>query len=101
MSSGYNTDGLYTFPETESPINDCLDSIECAIAFDVRDWSADRRSAWIYGVVFGWDESSISDLKVKYRWDNSDIRRLNQLHNQWATLKKFIADGKMDTICTE
>lgn len=101
MSSGYNTDGLYTFPETESPIYNCLDSIEGVIAFDVRDWSEDRRSAWIYGVVFGWDDSSVADLKTKYKWDNSDIQRLNQLHNQWVTLKKFITDGKMDTICTE
>ena len=57
MSNSYHTDGMMVFPQAgQSPItNNAFESIECAIAFDVRDWSEDRRSAWIYAIVFGWD----------------------------------------------
>ena len=90
MSSGFNTDGLFTFPQSESPINNCLDSIKCAIAFDVRDWSEDRRSAWIYGIVFGWG-SAIDEIKQKFNWDANDIERLRIFHEEWNKLELHIS----------
>jgi hypothetical protein len=88
MSNPYNTDGLYTFPASNVEIHNCLESIECAIAFDVRDWSSDRRSAWIYGIVFGWDEESFDELSKQYGWDNADKIRLADLHRQWLDFKE-------------
>lgn len=59
MSNCFNTDGLFTVPATNGPITtNALESIECTIAFDVRDWSEDRRSQWIYFIVFGIDNES-------------------------------------------
>ena len=78
---------MLTFPKSESPLSDCLDSIECSIAFDVRDWSEDRRSAWIYGIVFGWDDAE-DEIKRKFHWDDNDVKRLHLLHRQWESLKR-------------
>lgn len=87
MSNAYNTDGLFTYPASNGEIQDCLESIECTIAFDVRDWSSDRRSAWIYGIVFGWDGESFDELSKQYGWDSADKIRLSKLHQQWLELK--------------
>lgn len=90
MSSGFNTDGMFCVPERESQVENCLESIECAIAFDVRCWSEDRRSAWIYGIVFGWEDDEYSEeIKRRFRWDDVDISRLKMLHKQWEALKRI------------
>ena len=81
-------DELLTYPNTKLNIKNCLGSIECAIAFDVRDWSEDNRSAWIYGIVFGWGEAT-SEMAKKYNWGEGTIERLNMLHEQWEVLKKM------------
>lgn len=88
MNSSYNTDGMYGMPVLN--VN-CIESIEMAIAFDVRDWSGDRRSAWIYGIVFGWKDS-LEEVKNKFRWTDEDIERLNKYHNEWTNLKKQLAN---------
>ena len=88
MSRSYNTDGIFTFPETVENLNlNALESIECAIAFDVRDWSTDRRSAWIYAIVFGWDDAW-EEMFEKFGWDDKDRKRAEKYHRQWETLKK-------------
>jgi hypothetical protein len=33
-----------------------LQSIRAAIAGDVRDWSQDQTSIWVYGIVHGWPD---------------------------------------------
>lgn len=79
MNDSYNTDGMYGMPVIDT---NCLKSIQMAIAFDVRDWCEDRRSAWIYGIV----------LKTKFRWTDEDVERLNRYHNEWDRLLKQLAD---------
>ena len=58
MSRQSNTDGIFCFPnEGNKPITlNAFESIECAIAFHPRDWSEYRRDAWIYAIVFGWED---------------------------------------------
>ena len=92
MSNAYNTDGLFTLPPTEGHGEDPIESIECTIAFDVRDWANDRRSAWIYSIVFGiddeFDEGVVDRYKQKFGWDDMDIARLRRLHTNWERLKE-------------
>ena len=96
MSKPYNTDGLFVFPELddEPPITmNALESIECAIAFDVRDWAADRRSAWIYAIVFGWDYEDAWDVVAKkFGWDEEDRKRASAMHEQWEKAKTFLKE---------
>lgn len=89
MSRPFNTDGLMTFPpDNGEPITlNAFESIECAIAFDVRDWSEDRRSAWIYAIVFGWDDAD-SWVAEKYGWDEDDRKRAIMMHEQWLKVKE-------------
>ena len=97
MSSGFNTDGLFTIPEEEGFIIDPLESIECTIAFDVRSWSDDRRSFWIHCIIFGIDnyfkypenKEYFDNLVKEYHWDDKDIERLRLLHEKWLKLKEI------------
>ena len=92
MSRQFNTDGLMVFPpDNGEPITlNAFESIECAIAFDVRDWSEDRRSAWIYAIVFGWDyEDSWDEVAKKFGWDEEDRKRANMMHEQWINAKEM------------
>ena len=36
-------------------VADVLDTLARVLAGDPRDWSLDRRDAWLYGVLCGWD----------------------------------------------
>lgn len=81
-------DELLTYPESKLNISNCLTSIECTIAFDVRDWAEDNRSAWIYGIVFGWEEA-MDEIAKKYHWNDVTVRRLNKLHKQWKELMQM------------
>ena len=91
MSRQFNTDGLMVFPpDNGEPITlNAFESIECAIAFDVRDWGDDRRSAWIYAIVFGWDyEDAWDEIAEKFGWDEEDRKRANMMHEQWMKAKE-------------
>lgn len=88
MNNSYNTDGMYNMPVINT---NCLESIKRTIAFDVRDWSEDRRSAWIYGIIFGWGEA-LEEVKTKFRWTDEDVERLNRYHNEWGRLLEQLAD---------
>ena len=97
MSNAYNTDGLFVFPanDNEGCIMNAFESIECTIAFDVKDWSESRRDAWIYAIVFGWsDEDEYAEenehIMRIHNWDAADIKRAKELHRQWVLAKEFI-----------
>ena len=95
MSDSFNTDGIFTNQQMSGPITtNALESIECAIAFDSRDWSEDRRSQWIYFIVFGikdkLDEESWNESANKFRWDAEDRKRVDALHEQWIQAKRFL-----------
>lgn len=85
MSRQFNTDGLLVFPpDNGEPITlNAFESIECTIVFDVHDWLEDRRSAWIYTIVFGWDD----EVAKKFCWDEEDHKRANMMHEQWIRAK--------------
>jgi hypothetical protein len=36
-------------------VTDVLDTLARVLAGDPRDWSLDRRDAWLWGVLCGWD----------------------------------------------
>ena len=96
MSDQYNTDGMIVFPKAnQSPVtNNAFESIECAIAFDVRDWAEDRRSAWIYAIVFGWDyDDAWNEMAEKFGWDEQDHKRAAAFHEQWEKAKAVKWDG--------
>ena len=58
-------------------------SIEATIACSPRDWSLNKRDAWIYGIVFGWDGSSMHEVAQAHGWDANEVERLKKLHEAW------------------
>jgi hypothetical protein len=88
---------MYVYPV--DPGEHCMnafESIQRTIAFDARDWAADRRLAWIYAIVFGWsDDESWNELYEKFGWDESDRKRAEKLHIQWRKAKQLLADGEV------
>ena len=101
MSKPYNTDGLFVFPslDDEPAITmNALESIECTIAFDVRDWAADRRSAWIYAIVFGWGyDGAWEEVAKEFGWDEADKKRAQAMHEQWIRAKTILMEA--DHVC--
>ena len=96
MSRRYNTDGMLVLPDDGTgPKLNALESIECAIAFDVHDWASSRRHAWIYAIVFGRDAEAWSEFRECYGWDEEDIARAKMYHEQWEALKKALEEGKI------
>lgn len=67
-----------------------FESLECTIAFDVKDWGSDRRSAWIYGIILGWDdEECFNEFKYKFGWDDKTIERLKKLRGNYLKAKEL------------
>ena len=96
MSNQYNTDGMLVLPSNgnESSLTmNALESIECAIAFDVRCWTEERRSAWIDVIVFGADNENWDELARKYKWDEEDRKRAEAFHAQWVKARVWIDEG--------
>jgi hypothetical protein len=66
-----------------------IESLRSCLAFSSRDWSNNHRDAWLYGVVFGWDENSIAELKAKHKWSSSEVERLNRLRKKFNELERI------------
>lgn len=92
MSRRYNTDGMLVYPDVGTgPKLNALESIECAIAFSVRDWGECRRDAWIYAIVFGWDyDGAWEEIAKKHGWDEDDRKRAMFFHEQWEKAKEAL-----------
>lgn len=66
-------------------------SIGDTIAFDVRDWSQDKRMAWIYGIACGWDVERhnevdtdvMAELQAKFKWSDETVARLRRLRKRF------------------
>jgi len=75
---------------SESALSDLLcpfDDLESVLALSPKDWSIDKNDAWIYGIVLGWDDDSLKELKNTFRWDADTVDRLKALHEAFVKLK--------------
>ena len=67
---------------------DPLESLRNTIVFGAKDWSEHKRDAWIYGIVVGWNDESLSELSIKYRWSEEHVQRLKQLNQAFKRLQQ-------------
>lgn len=49
------TPDVVSNPAGLNAVADVLDTLARILAGDPRDWSQDRRDAWLWGVLCGWD----------------------------------------------
>lgn len=71
------------------PITCPFESLEVCLANHVRDWSEDHRDAWIWGIVNGWDEESLAELRIKHGWSDASVKRLRKMHHRFQILKEL------------
>lgn len=75
--------------------NDCpLVSLEASLNFDARDWSLNKRDAWIYGIIAGWDDA-LDSVAKDHGWNEETVERLKELHFKFNGLK-HIGDSSSD-----
>ncbi len=57
-----------------------LDEARAAMAFHPRDWAADHRDAWVWGIVVGWGDEGLGEVAAKHGWSAEKVARLRALH---------------------
>lgn len=62
-----------------------LEVLECIVAFDSRDWAADKRDRMIYAIVFGWEDET---YKNEFGWDEDTIAEYKKMHERFEELKE-------------
>jgi len=73
------------------PVN-CLEHLVNILSFSSKDWSKEPRDIWIYGIICGWDEDSLEELKWKYNLKSIQIKVMRKLHKQFNKLKELNKD---------
>jgi hypothetical protein len=68
-------------------MGESLQSIANVMTTDPRDWSIDRRDAWLYGIVVGWGDA-LPEVANRHNWDEKTIERLQRLHSEYETLSE-------------
>lgn len=46
---------------------------------DPRDWAADRRDAYLWAVLIGWDDDTLPEIAAKHRWDEHRIKYVREM----------------------
>jgi hypothetical protein len=69
-----------TQPDARDDAGEALQSAGSCMATHPRDWGADRRDAWLWGLIIGWDDAAMAELVERYGWPQSEVERLKRLH---------------------
>ena len=69
--------------------NNPLKSLRNTVVFGAKDWSVDKRDAWIYGIIVGWNDESLENLAKKYHWSPEHIQRLKRLNARFKQLAHY------------
>ena len=79
-----------------------FESLGNCVAFHCRDWSADKRDAWIFGIVCGWDDEAMAEIAKKHRWQPIAVARLKRLRAQFEKFEKVNEPltGQADKDCS-
>ena len=70
------------------------DHLQCVFAFSPKDWGANKDDAWLYGIICGWDEDSIDELRAKFGWTDRDIDALKFRRKQFLELEGSTQQGE-------
>lgn len=78
------------FPGSSLAFGDFLcpiDSMNSAMVFSAKDWSVEQCDAWIYGIVVGWGDDALAELKDDFKWSDKTIESLKLLHEMCHQLR--------------
>lgn len=60
-------------------ISAALTSLRNTMASDPRDWAAERRDAWLYGVLVGWSDEAMKEVAAGHGWNEYRVKRVREL----------------------
>jgi hypothetical protein len=69
----------------EISIKDAIESISDTIIFDCKDHAENRRDAWLYGIIIGWNDEAMDVVSEKFQFNKN---RLKKLHNSFKSIAK-------------
>lgn len=75
------------------PSENPLEALYIQQTSDSKDLSLDKRDAWRYGIIVGWDNASYEELAIKHQWRPEDIDRNKRLHTKYIQAWKFIQNA--------
>lgn len=76
----------------QNDIENPFRSIENCLAFHVRDWASEKRDAWLWAVVWGWEGDAMKEVAEKHNWDAETVDRLKRLHRRWKAIREASAE---------
>lgn len=47
---------------------------------DHRDWTADRIDAYLWAVLIGWDDDTLTEIATKHRWPAHRVKYVREMH---------------------
>lgn len=53
------------------------------MTFSSRDMSVDKMTAFMYGIIAGWDDESYKELSEKHNWTNEDVDNMKMWHENY------------------
>ena len=65
--------------EGPNVLSAAIDSLVACLSFDPRDWGAERRDAWLYGILVGWGDA-LPEVAARHGWSSVDVMRLTRYH---------------------
>lgn len=78
--------------ETYRTTTSAKTALQNVLAFNSRDWGLVKADAWIWGIVFGWDDEddpeseAMSEMAARHGWDAFDVKNLRALHADFDRL---------------
>ena len=79
--------------QTITSSENSLESINACIVTDSKDWALNRRDAWLYGIVAGWDDA-LDKVAKRFNWNKNDKHRLRRLNLQYQRLRRCFRWGR-------
>lgn len=73
-------------PTGAAEAEELWDSLRNCIAFSAKDWSLEKRDAWVFGIVLGWG-GALPVIAKKHGWSEREMVRLRRLHDAFQRLK--------------
>ena len=65
-------------------IENWKESLNSCLVFHSRDWAANKRDAWLYGIIVGWNDECLAELKEQHGWNDEAVERLKRLRRQYV-----------------
>lgn len=65
-------------------------ALESAIASDPRDWSANERDAWLYGIMVGWGDGALKEIAEDFGWSDEKFGVLYKTNLDFKQAQQYL-----------